>query len=160
MAPITVPSLDTHVTVGNGLPWAEQEICEPVSLLNSSRGSGSWKNIGACEPPSICEALVMNIITDIRRKIYIYYRNREGEKRNKDNIKTQQTEALSVDGMVFMGLYITIFCSKHTRQREYLSLFHRRMKGKIAHLMHLTVHLMLYLPSIIRFSSWEFRFIL
>lgn len=46
------PSLSTHSNVGGGLPIAEHETCEPLSLLNNNFDGGSWINDGACRLPS------------------------------------------------------------------------------------------------------------
>lgn len=57
------PSFVTHVTVGDGEPCAEHDICDPLSLLNIKRDIGSCRNIGACWPSSISEASVIILIS-------------------------------------------------------------------------------------------------
>lgn len=52
------PSFCTQVTVGVGVPCAEHDICEPLSLLNTSSEIGSWRNSGACTPLSASDAIV------------------------------------------------------------------------------------------------------
>lgn len=52
------PSFSTHETVGTGLPCAEHDICDPLSLLNVNLDTGSCKNNGAW-PLSIIDAIVV-----------------------------------------------------------------------------------------------------
>lgn len=51
------PSFWAHETLGAGLPCAEHDICDPLSLLNINLDNGSCKNNGAW-PLSIMDANV------------------------------------------------------------------------------------------------------